>query len=149
MHDCDTPVGVLPPWRVAYRGPLLPAEWAKSLCVKESITFHPCKSLQQMSTLHIVESFSLSLVHTHAHNQACTQADMQPLSMSLVHMQMHTLKHAHTNTYNLSLSFSLSRAHTHMHEHTHAHTHTYTPPFSITQAGTHRHTLFHPWRFCL
>lgn len=46
----------------------MPVARAKALCVKESITFQPCKGLQQMSALHIVESLSLSHTHIHTHS---------------------------------------------------------------------------------
>ena len=64
-------IRVLPPWRGAYRGLLVPAARAKALCVKESITFQPCKGLQQMSALHIVES--LSLLHTLTHTPSALE----------------------------------------------------------------------------
>lgn len=41
-HKCSFCVCVLSPWRGTYGGLLVPATRAKALCVKESITFHPC-----------------------------------------------------------------------------------------------------------
>lgn len=54
---------LLPPWRGAYRGVLVPAARAKALCVRESITFQPCKGLQQMSALQHC-GIPLSFAHT-------------------------------------------------------------------------------------
>lgn len=72
---------VLPPWSSAYRGLLVPAARAKALCVKESITFQPCKGLQQMSALQTVESLSPTHTRTHTYTHTHTLSLLEVLSV--------------------------------------------------------------------
>lgn len=69
------------PARGAWRILLVPAARAEGLCVKESITFQPCKGLQQMSALQNC-GIPLSFAHTHSHTtHTHTHSPLEVLSV--------------------------------------------------------------------